>query len=121
MIDLELDPITNDLVIENFDFQLIDGVDQITQNTGIRLRFFLGEWFIDITQGIPYYQEIFKKSPNQIQVDNIIKNEIITTFGIEEILSYTSDYNQRTRLFTVNFRARTFSEENILLELELPA
>ena len=50
MIDFALDPKTNDLVFTDYDFALVDDTRQIMQNLAIRLRFVLGEWFLDITQ-----------------------------------------------------------------------
>ena len=63
MKDIALDTATGDLLLENFDLQLVEGRDQIAQNLMIRLRFILGEWFLDITAGIPYYDDFFIKAP----------------------------------------------------------
>ena len=109
MKDLGLNPITHDLIISNFDLVTIDDVDQITQNLGIRLRFFLGEWFLDVTAGLPYYQSIFQKSPNQINVESAIKAEIVNTKDISEILNFTSNYTSSNRKFDVRFTALTSS------------
>ena len=105
MKDLTLDPFNHDLLITNFDLSTVDDVDQITQNLGIRLRFFLGEWFLNIGVGVPYYQSILVKSPNQINVESALKSEIINTVGISEILSFASQYDNRTRQFSLQFSA----------------
>lgn len=120
MIDIALDPITNDLVFDDFDFSLVDDTNQIIQNLAIRLRFFLGEWFLDITAGIPYYQIFFIKAPNQIQIESILKQEIVDTRGIVEITSFESDFTPNNRKFFVKFGARSISGEELLKELELP-
>ncbi len=119
MIDIALDPITNDLVFEGFDFDLVDDTNQIMQNLAVRLRFFLGEWFLDVTQGLPYYQVFFTKAPNLIQVESILKNEILTTRGIVELISFIADFDSRTRIFSVKFSARSISGEELQKELEL--
>ena len=120
MIDFELDPVTNDLVINDYDLQLVDDVKQIMQNLAIRLRFVLGEWYLDITQGVPYFEEFFRKNPNQIQIESIIKTEIVETRGILEILSFVANFDKRTRVFSVKFSAKSISGENILKEMEIP-
>lgn len=120
MIDIELDPISNDLVFTGFDFRLIDNVGQIMQNLSIRLRFVLAEWFLDITQGIPYFEFFFIKAPNLIQIESILKQEIVTTRGILELISFTSNYESRRRIFSVRFSARAISGETLLKEMELP-
>lgn len=105
MKDLTLDPVTHDLLITNFDISTVDDVDQVTQNLGIRLRFFLGEWFLNIGVGVPYYQSILIKSPNQINVESALKSEIINTIGISEILAFSSQYDNFNRRFDVAFTA----------------
>lgn len=120
MIDLALDPILNDLTFENFDFNLVDDTKQIMQNLAIRLRFVLGEWYLDITQGVPYFEFFFIKAPNLIQIESILKEEIVKTRGIVEILSFESDYVPQRRIFRVKFSAKSISGEDLLKELELP-
>lgn len=120
MIDILLDPITNDVVFENFDFHLVDETSQIMQNLSIRLRFILGEWYLDITQGVPYYEEFFIKNPNQIQIESSLKEEIVRTRGIVQLTSFEADFDKRKRIFSVKFTALAISGEEILKEMELP-
>lgn len=119
MKDLTLDPITHDLLITNFDISTVDNRDQVVQNLGIRLRFFLGEWFLDVGAGLPYYQAIFQKNPNQINVESVIKSEIINTVGIGEILSFASQYDNSNRQFSVQFTASS-DEGPITIEQSFP-
>jgi hypothetical protein len=102
MIDLKLNE-ENDLEIRDFDLQLIDSIDQVVQNLKIRLKFILGEWYLDITQGIPYYEDIFIKSPNQITVETVFKNEILSTDTVEEITRFRSNFQPNLREFNMIF------------------
>lgn len=120
MIDFALDPLTNDLVFKDFDFDLVDETAQIMQNLAIRLRFVLGEWFLDITQGIPYFEEFFIKNPNQIQIESILKQEIVQTRGIVSLTSFEANFDKRRRIFSVRFSARSIDGEELLKEMELP-
>lgn len=120
MIDFALEQITNDLIFQDFDFQLFDDTNQIMQNLAIRLRFVLGEWFLDLTQGVPYFEVFFKKAPNQIQIESILKEEIVNTRGIVELTSFESDFDARKRIYSVKFSARSISGEDLLKELEIP-
>lgn len=119
MIDFALDPSTGDLIFEDFDLALVGGVDQISQNLAIRLRFMQGEWFLNILVGVPYYQYFFIKNPNQIQVETFLKDEIINTNGVIELTSFTSNYDGKTRQFKVIF-ACTAIDGNIEMEQILP-
>lgn len=120
MIDIGLDPQTHDLAINDFDLVLIDNSDQVAQNLLIRLRFILAEWYLDITQGIPYYEDFFIKAPNEIRIESVLKEEIMNTNGIAEILDFTSDFDATNRTYAVKFRARTFTGEIVAIEEELP-
>jgi len=121
MIDFALDQETNDLIFKNFDFFLFDDTNQIMQNLAIRLRFVLGEWFLDITQGVPYFEVFFKKSPNQIQIESILKQEIVNTRGIIELTAFESSFDQAKRIYYVKFSAKSIFGENLIKEMELPA
>ena len=120
MIDIGLNEQTHDLEIVNFDMVLIDNSLQIAQNLLIRLRFILAEWYLDITQGVPYYEDFFIKAPNEIRIESVLKEEIMNTRGIAEILDFESDFDATNRVYAVKFRARTFSGEIIAIDQELP-
>jgi hypothetical protein len=119
MIDMALDPKTGDLLLIEASAVLVDQVDQIAQNLAIRLRFIQGEWYLNILAGIPYFQYFFVKEPNQIQVESFLKDEIVNTRGVEEITSFSSDYNSAKRTFGVQFSVKSLSGI-IEIDQELP-
>ena len=118
MQDIELND-DGDLMIRNYDLSILDGVDQITQNLAIRLRFFTNDWYLDTRAGIPYYEDVFVKAPNRIRIESLLKDEIINTVGINEILSFASEFNSNLREFSVSFTADT-DEGLIDLEVNVP-
>lgn len=120
MIDRALDQLTGSLLIENFDLKLIDDTDQIQQNLLIRLKFILREWYLDNTQGVPYYEDFFIKNPNQIRIESVLKTEIVNTDGVVELLAFESAYDDRLRKYSVKFSVRTISGETLQIEEELP-
>lgn len=119
MIDIALDPATGDLLLSDFDLSLIADISQVAQNLSIRLRFFLGEWFLDTTAGIPYYQYILIKAPNQIQVESFIKEEISNTTGVTQITAFSSSFISDSRSYNVNFQVIALND-TLQIELELP-
>lgn len=119
MKDLALDPSTGDLLIVDFDATLVDGIDQIAQNLAIRLRFIQGEWYLNILAGLPYYQYFFIKNPNQIQIETFLKDEISNTTGVQEITSFTSNFDSQNRKFNVEFGCKTI-DGNLEMEQTLP-
>lgn len=120
MIDLALDPLTGDLIFEDYDLDLVDDTNQISQNLAIRLRFVLKEWFLDITQGVPYFEEFFIKNPNLIHIESVLKEEIVETRGVVEITRFDSVFDKKRRILRVDFGATSITGEELSKELELP-
>lgn len=109
--DLCLDPDTHDLLVQKNDLLVCKSADQVIQSLKIRLQTIKGEWFLDTTAGLPYYEDILVKNPNLPNIDNIIKAQIIDTDDVEEILEYTSSFDSAGRSFSVSFRVRSIYGE----------
>lgn len=108
-IDLKLDS-SHDLAIENFDLVLISGVDQVIQKIDIRLRFFLGEWFLDTTAGLPYYTNVLKKDFDIGLLESSFKAQILGTEGVDSLLEFDLSL-QDTRTLIVTFKVSILDEE----------
>lgn len=118
MIDIAVDRTTHDLYLANNDLQLVLNSDQVVQNIKIRLQFFKNEWFLDITPGVPFFEDIFVKNPNIPNIDSIIKAHIVDTPEVEELLEYNSEFDNSTRQYTVDFKVRSvYGEEELLVSL----
>lgn len=100
-----------DLVIENGDFVFVTGIDATAQFLGQGLRLFLGEWFLDETIGVPYFDEVFVKNPNPVALDTIFKTYILNFPGIEELLAFDFGYEAATRKFSITGRIRGLDGE----------
>ena len=113
-------PITrNDILVRDNQNKLKDAYlndsnqDYYEQKVFIELRFFLGEWFLDIDKGVPYYENIFIKNPTFSQVESIFKTTILDTTGIESLLTFEYSYEALTREYGLKFRAKTEDDEII--------
>jgi hypothetical protein len=110
IIDLKLNPDNwSQVVIESQDLGTVSGLDAIKQHLKQRFQFFRGEYPQDLTRGIPYHDEFFKKNPNPIVVDTILKDVILTTPGIIELLSFSMELINIERFLEINFKANTTS------------
>src|SRR5687768_11395985 len=69
---------------------------ETAQRLRSRLRFFKGEWFLDLRQGIPYFQTIVQRA-DDATLRSIFGRVIRATPGIAslESLSFTRDRNAR--------------------------
>lgn len=102
------------LLTEEGDFDLVNGSMALTANEttpgqevlqSIRsnLRFFQGEYFLDETVGIPYWQTIFKKGVPLSVIEGIFRQAILDTDGVLQLNSFTMTLNNTTRRATITF------------------
>lgn len=112
-IKLDLDPVSaslNDLLIVNGDLVIVDGAQAILQSILQRLRMYLGEWFMDNSIGLPWFDQILVKNPDQSKIDGLIQNQILSTPGVDTLTAYSivkADFT--TRVLEISFEVQTTS------------
>lgn len=104
MIDLALDAITRDLILPP---RALDGPARVAQSVGIRLRCWLGEWFLDTGHGVPYLESVLGKAPRPEIVEAILRAQILDVAGVRSISSFNMTIDPRTRIVRVDFTAET--------------
>lgn len=77
-----------------------DVPEAVGQAVETRLRLWLGEWFLDIEEGTPYFQGVLGKKTLD-EADQTIKQRILGTQGMVDIESYASSIDPETRIMTV--------------------
>ncbi len=63
----------------------------------------MGEWFLNLDAGLPYFQDILIKDPNLNAIDGVIKNTIIDTPGVIELLGFDMDYDSSSQALVLTF------------------
>ena len=117
--DLALSRATHDLLfseiisisasqpVKKYQIWPIDGADKVAQQIKITLLAFLGEWFLDVTFGIPYLEEILVKNPHMASVEIILRNAISDVPNVIRIDSLGLDWDRKTRALLVEFTCTT--------------
>lgn len=105
--DIALNIASNDLVIKNNDLILIDNAERVAQQVLITLRFWLGEWFLDTREGVPYLEYILVKNPNMSHIKQILTEKIKSVDGVNSIVSLDFDFRRITRELYVDFEVDT--------------
>lgn len=105
--DLTFDPVTGDLAVVGGDLTMVSAGAAIAQEVNIRLQFLLSEWFLDITQGVPYLQVVLVKSPTLAAVKSVLRDEILSSAGIDTITKLDLAFDQATRTLAVTWAATT--------------
>lgn len=113
MADLLLDqklssPTFQDLVITSGDLVLNgDGTQAILQDMLSALRFFAGEWFLDLSQGIDYFGVVFVKNPDMGAINAVFIAQLLAVPGTFSVTRFESITNFFSRGLAVSFSALT--------------
>ncbi len=106
-MNLSISDSSGDLVVDKGQLVLVEEREELEQHLAQRLRTFLGEWFLDTTIGIPYFDDILVKQPNVNVVDTLFIDEILGTPGIIRLLEFNSDLTSDTRQLSIDFIAES--------------
>ena len=105
--DIGLNVQTWDIALRNNDFILIDNAERISQQIKISLQFWLGEWFLNSTLGVPYLERICVKSPNIQHIRQIFRNTIQNVNGVTAVNALNLTVDASKRVLTVSYTATT--------------
>lgn len=96
-----MDPVDGDMMFgKNLD-NFARNAQSCAQNVVTKLRFFLGEWFLDTGFGTPWFQDIFRKPVNQGLAEADIKAVIYSVTGVNQILSFSFVLDHVSRTATI--------------------
>lgn len=105
--DFALDAQRHDLVINENDFLVIDDAERVAQQIKIQLLTFLGEWFLDVTHGMPYLDYVLVKNPNIELIRQIFREAILSVDDVKDVNSIEIDYDARQRVMKLEYEAET--------------
>ena len=95
------------LSLVNGDLQLTESyIDSVSQRLYIRLKTTYGKWFLNTNYGIDYFNRIFGKVVDKNKIDLIISNEILKEQKVERLLSFSSNIDNKTRVYSCNFSVK---------------
>lgn len=106
-MDMLLNTDSHDLIFINGECPVTQDMrDIVAQRLKITLYTFLGEWFLDPTVGVPYYEQIFGKVRSKSTIDLIFQNIIQSDADVIEILSFESTLDSSVRGYSMTFTVR---------------
>lgn len=77
-----------------------DVPDAPAQAVGTRLRLISGEWFLDVSEGVPYQVSALGTGKMQT-IEPMFRQAILETQGVVRIGNWSSGWNPDTRTYSV--------------------
>lgn len=83
----------------------ISPTESIVQAVRIRLLWFFQEWRLGPGLGIPYFENILVKNPNEVKVRHLIREAVMSVEGVINVQGVDLAIDKRTRqtIITVVF------------------
>lgn len=99
---------------------------EILQRIKVRLRFFKGEWFLNLDHGVPYFDDALdgnggsednailgSKSLDNNIIESIFRKEILNIEGVKGLLESSVDYDPVERKVSYYFSAVSINNTTI--------
>lgn len=105
--------LTDDLDIGIVDggLWLVTGKEEIRQLLIQKLLRIQGEWFLNLDNGLPYFDVILEKGTSLADIEAIYINTIITTPGVIDINEFDLIFNPATRQADITCQIDTVEGE----------
>jgi hypothetical protein len=76
--------------------------DSVTQACNVALRWWLGEWFLDRSRGVPYLQSLLRKGVGEGTVRAVLRKELLRVEGVAQVARIDLALDKRTRRMRVS-------------------
>lgn len=83
----------------------VGGAELVAQSVKCNLLTLFGEWKLDESIGIPWFDAIFTKQVRIADIESALANVIRGTVGVQQLININIDANFRTRRLGVTFTA----------------
>ena len=81
--------------------QFIGSKEEISQTVLTRLRLFLGEYFRDVTDGTPWYEQILGKFQSLSSAEAALRARIANTEGVIRLTYFSASFDEASRKYSV--------------------
>lgn len=101
---LGLDQFTHDLSIKGGKFVRVNGSDEVRQRVKVAVWHYIEEYFLNIPNGVPWYEQILGRKENADLVSLILRQRILRVPGVIRIVTFEVDYDSLLRRYSIESR-----------------
>ena len=92
--------------------RLINGSEAIRASVVQNLRMFKGEWFLNLNEGVPYFQTVLVKGTPITVINSIIRDAVSNVPGVARVEVRGVSFDGPTRLLSIS-DLRIFTSEDL--------
>lgn len=96
-----------DIAMVDGGLKIVSGIDETKQLLDQTLSAAQGDWFLDTDIGMPFFQDILKKSTTVFEIESIYLDAINALPGVLDIETFDLSLDPGTRVLSISFRVRT--------------
>ena len=94
-----------DLDVSTGSFVSLTGPEYAKQKIAQRFKLLLGEWFLDTTKGVPWFQSVLVKNPNLELIKSLFRDEILAVPGIVGVKDIEAMFTPSIRTLSLAYVA----------------
>ena len=99
---LKLDQFTHDMRIGTNGLpERINGADEVRQRVKVALWHYIEEYFLNVPNGVPWYESILGRKSGTALVSKIIRRKILATPGVISIVSFQVNFETIPRILNI--------------------
>jgi len=97
----------HDLYLRGGQIARVAGPDYVVQSIKTRLQTFLGESWVDVAFGVPWFQKLLGRPGSSREAEFEIRKVITETEGVVDLTTFDVAFDRRERRSTITFEALT--------------
>lgn len=87
-------------------FTTLNRQDSLRQRLDIRIKTQKGTWFLNISYGIDWFNDVFSDTSTRSSVDALIQAEILKEDLVADIIEFRSSVDNITREYRCDFKVK---------------
>lgn len=92
-------------------FTTLNRQDSLRQRLDIRIKTQKYTWFLNLSYGIDWFNDVFSDTSTKSSTDALIQAEILKEALVSEIIEFTSSIDDKTRTYRCDFKVRLIDSQ----------
>lgn len=111
--DIEIVTATGMVQLTDGDFAFVAGDAAIRQAIVFTLQLTQGEWFANLTAGIPWFTDVLGTKFNLDQIRSIFQTKVAAVEGVQAIKRLAISFDNAARALTVEYEIQTIFSDSL--------